>query len=78
MRILVIGGTGFIGPHVVRRLGAGGHEVTVFHRGETRAELPGDVSEIHGDRRDLPSFAAEFRMVAPNSATRNASRARRP
>src|SRR5215213_103178 len=68
MRILVIGGTGFIGPHVLRRLRAAGHEVTIFHRGETRAELPDGVREIHGDRRDLPSFAAEFRAIAPDVA----------
>ena len=68
MRILVIGGTGFIGPHVLRRLRAAGHEVTIFHRGETRAELPDGVREIHGDHRDLPSFAAEFRAAAPDVA----------
>ncbi len=68
MRILVIGGTGFIGPHVLRRLRAAGHEVTIFHRGETRAELPDGVREIHGDHRDLSSFAAEFRAAAPDVA----------
>ena len=68
MRILVIGGTGFIGPHVLRHLGAEGHEVTIFHRGETHAELPDGVREIHGDRRDLASFAAEFRAAAPDVA----------
>lgn len=66
MRILFVGGTGFIGPRVVRRLVEMGHEVTVFHRGETRAGLPGGVREIRGDRRDLPSFAAEFRAAAPD------------
>jgi nucleoside-diphosphate-sugar epimerase len=39
MRVLVIGGTGFIGRHVTRRLIQAGHEVTVFHRGETRCDL---------------------------------------
>jgi nucleoside-diphosphate-sugar epimerase len=68
MRILIIGGTRFIGPWVVRRLAELGHEVTVFHRGETRARLPGGVKEIHGDRRELSSFAAEFKAVAPDVA----------
>jgi nucleoside-diphosphate-sugar epimerase len=68
MRILIIGGTRFIGPWVVRRLAELGHEVTVFHRGETRAELPGGVKEIHGDRRELSSFAAEFNAAAPDVA----------
>ncbi len=37
MRILLLGGTGFIGPFVARRLSAEGHEVTLFHRGQTQA-----------------------------------------
>ncbi|MGE5577994.1 MAG: NAD-binding protein [Syntrophothermus sp.] len=34
MRILVIGGTLFVGPNVVTRLNKMGHEVTLFHRGK--------------------------------------------
>ncbi len=42
MRVLVIGGTGFIGPDVVQRLSRMGHEITLFHRGQTMADwLPG-------------------------------------
>lgn len=40
MRVLVIGGTRFIGPPVVKSLVEHGHEVTVFHRGETEINLP--------------------------------------
>lgn len=46
MRILIIGGTGFIGPHVVRWLVEQDAEVTVFHRGQTRAEPAPEVAEI--------------------------------
>lgn len=46
MRVLIIGGTGFIGPHVVRRLVEQDTQVTVFHRGQTRAELTSEATEI--------------------------------
>ncbi len=45
-RVLIIGGTGFIGPHVVRRLIEHGAKVTVFHRGQTRAKPAPEVEEI--------------------------------
>jgi nucleoside-diphosphate-sugar epimerase len=51
MRVLVVGGTGFIGPHVVRELSRMGHSVTVFHRGRTPADLP--AAEILGEHKDL-------------------------
>lgn len=66
MRILVIGGTRFIGPYVVRRLADAGHSVTIFNRGQTEADLPHDVRRIHGDRRDLSSFSARFKAAAPD------------
>lgn len=66
MRILVIGGTRFIGPPVVRRLSDMGHEVTVFHRGQVEADLPPAVTHLHGDRQRLADFAEEFRRLAPD------------
>lgn len=66
MRILIIGGTRFIGPWVVRRLAKMGHDVTVFHRGGTKTKLPDNVNELYGDRSDLASFAAEFKQAAPD------------
>jgi nucleoside-diphosphate-sugar epimerase len=40
MDVLVIGGTGFTGPHLVRQLAAMGHNVRVFHCGKSRPDLP--------------------------------------
>ena len=65
MRILVIGGTNFIGPYAVGRLAEAGHEVAVFHRGRTEAELPEGVGRVVGDRRNLGDFVGEFRRLAP-------------
>ncbi len=66
MRVLVIGGTGFIGPHVVRRLADRGHEVTLFHRGRTEADLPSSVSHVFGERARLAEFRDAFRRLAPD------------
>ncbi|OGO53217.1 MAG: NAD-dependent dehydratase [Chloroflexi bacterium RBG_16_68_14] len=66
MRILIIGGTRFIGPAVVARLSAMGHQVIVFHRGESEAELPPGVRHLHGDRQRLGEFMEEFRRLAPD------------
>lgn len=66
MKILVIGGTNFIGPEVVRRLHAMGHEVTVFHRGKTLAELPLGVKEIKGDRAQIIERKTQFEQLSPD------------
>lgn len=57
MKVLVIGGTGYIGDHTVKELVRRGHEVSVFARGLTRAHLPQDVSFIKGDRRNTEDLA---------------------
>ena len=49
MRILVLGGTRFLGPHVVAAALARGHEVTVFNRG-TAGTAPVGVTALVGDR----------------------------
>ena len=65
MKVLVIGGTRFIGPSVVRRLIRLGHEVTVFHRGETETSLPPETRRLRGDRQKLEDYAEELRRLAP-------------
>ncbi len=54
MRVLIIGGTNFMGPLVVQSLHSQGHAVAVFHRGKTTTTLPEGVQEILGDRRSYP------------------------
>src|ERR1700733_12644183 len=68
MRILIIGGTSFIGPHVVRNLISAGHEVTVFHRGEHEAELPSGVRHVHSPSAAFPvlSFPPELISWKPD------------
>ena len=48
--ILVLGGTGFIGPHMVREALRRGHRVTLFNRGRTNNTLFPDLETIKGDR----------------------------
>ena len=50
MRILVLGGTQFLGRHVVDAALRRGHDVTIFNRGQTRPELFPDVEKLRGDR----------------------------
>jgi len=50
MNILFMGGTGFIGPHMVRALVNAGHDVTLFNRGKTNTHLFPDLAKIKGDR----------------------------
>lgn len=66
MRVVAIGGTGFIGRHVVARLTEAGHEVTVFHRGLTPLSAPQGVKEILGERSTLGRLRDHFRSCLPD------------
>jgi 2'-hydroxyisoflavone reductase len=50
LRVLILGGTGFIGPHFVAALRAHGHRVTVFNRGKDPDKVPAAVVQLIGDR----------------------------
>lgn len=49
-RILILGGTGFLGPATVEAAQARGHRLTLFNRGKTRPGLFPDIEKLHGDR----------------------------
>lgn len=52
LRILILGGTGFIGPHQVRYAIARGHTITLFNRGRTNPHLFPEIEKLRGDRND--------------------------
>ncbi len=64
MRILLIGGNGFIGRFAVAALKQQGHTLAVFHRGTTAA--PAGVDEIRGDRNRLTTSAQVLKRFAPD------------
>ena len=65
MKILIIGGTAFIGPQVVKQLYEKGHEIAVFNRGKRKTQLSEGIKRITGDRKDLIQFREKFKMFKP-------------
>lgn len=56
-RILILGGTGFLGPQIVEAAQKRGHTLTLFNRGKTHPELFPNVEKLRGDRDgDLKSL----------------------
>ncbi|MER7006265.1 NAD-dependent epimerase/dehydratase family protein [Dactylosporangium sp. NPDC000555] len=60
MRVLVLGGSWFVGRTVIEEASGRGHDVTVFNRGVTPSPLPAGVRRIVGDRES----AADVRSLA--------------
>jgi 2'-hydroxyisoflavone reductase len=52
LRILILGGTGFIGPHMVHEALRRGHEISLFNRGRTNRALFPDLELLVGDRNN--------------------------
>ena len=70
LRILVLGGTGFIGPYHVQYALDRGHTVSMFNRGRTNPQLFPGVEKLIGDRaNDLKSLEGrQWDAVIDNSA----------
>lgn len=69
LRILILGGTGFLGPHQVRYAISRGHTVTLFNRGKTNPHLFPALEKLRGDRDgDLEALKGrEWDVVIDNS-----------
>jgi len=53
LKILILGGTGFLGPHIVQYADARGHAITLFNRGKTNSHLFKGHEKLVGDRDPL-------------------------
>ena len=59
MRLLIAGGTSFVGRAITWVAHEAGHEVTLINRGQSAADVPGDVTRLVGDRgSDLSALAS--------------------
>jgi nucleoside-diphosphate-sugar epimerase len=73
MRVMVLGGTRFIGMAIVEELVANGHELLVVHRGEHEpADLP-EVDHLHADRQDLPHLRGAVDDFDPEAVVDNSA-----
>ena len=61
MKILVIGGTHFIGAYLTRELLEQGHEVVLLNRGKQTPFFAFDIETIHCDKRDIASKRSEIK-----------------
>lgn len=50
LKILILGGTGFLGPAIVEAAKPRGHEITLFNRGKTNTQLFPELEKLQGDR----------------------------
>lgn len=72
MRILILGGTGFLGPHCVEACRARGHELTLFNRGRTEKVTGHDFHDTEGveirhGNRDPEKAAVESEPEGPDN-----------
>ena len=66
MRVLVLGGTRFVGPPTVQRLLDLGHEVVLFHRGHSESRPAGQADHIHGDFTNFAESLPKLLDLSPD------------
>lgn len=66
MKILLIGGNGFIGQRVVKQLASCGHELILFHRGSTPSQLARFARQMSGDANRLSEYRSHLTALAPD------------
>jgi nucleoside-diphosphate-sugar epimerase len=67
MRVVVLGGTRFIGAAIVEELAAYGHELLLVHRGEHEPEGLPEADHLHAERRDLPHLRGALDDFRPEA-----------
>ena len=73
MRVMVLGGTRFIGAAIVEELHAHGHELLVVHRGEHEPDDLPEVDHLHADRRALPHLRGPVDEFGPEAVVDNSA-----
>jgi nucleoside-diphosphate-sugar epimerase len=68
LRVVVLGGTRFIGRAIVEELAAAGHEVLVVHRGNLEPDDMPPVQHLHTDRMELGAHRGELAAFGPDAA----------
>jgi nucleoside-diphosphate-sugar epimerase len=65
-RVVVLGGTGFVGPFIVKQLVDRGDDVTLFHRGQREPQLTDGAEHVHGEFEQLPEYVAALSRRRPD------------
>lgn len=68
MRVIVLGGTRFIGRAIVEELAAAGHDLLIVHRGNLEPDDLVPVRHLHAERKNLASHRDELAAFKPDAA----------